>query len=42
MFENHRVAVGGAWKFNVTNLSILPGMGKIELTADSPEVGTRG
>ena len=30
------------WKFNVTNLRILPGTGKIELTAGSPEVGTRG
>ena len=30
------------WKFNVTNLKILPGTGKIELTAGSPEVGTRG
>ena len=32
----------GEWKFNVTNLKILPGTGKIELTAGSPEVGTRG
>ena len=32
----------GEWKFNVTNLRILPGTGKIELTAGSPEVGTRG
>ena len=32
----------GEWKLNVTNLRILPGTGKIKLTAGSPEVGTRG
>ena len=33
---------GGEWKLNVTNLRILPGMGKIEFTAGSPGWGTRG
>ena len=32
----------GEWKLNVTNLKILPGMGKIELSAGSPGWGTRG
>ena len=32
----------GEWKFNVTNLKILPGTGKIELSAGSPGWGTRG
>ena len=32
----------GAFPGNVTNLRILPGMGKMELAAGSPEVGTRG
>ena len=32
----------GVREGNVTNLRILPGMGKIKLTAGSPEWGTRG
>ena len=32
----------GEWKLNVINLEILPGMGKIELSAGSPGWGTRG
>ena len=32
----------GEWKLKVADLRILPGMGKIKLTAGSPEVGTRG
>ena len=38
--EGYRVM--GCYRHNVTNLSILPGMGKIKLTAGSPEWGTRG
>ena len=32
----------GEWKLKVTHLRILPGTGKIELTAGSPEWSTRG
>ena len=32
----------GEWKLKVADLRILPGMGKIKLTAGSPEWGTRG
>ena len=37
-----RVVDPGELPLNITNLRILPGMGKIKLTAGSPEVGTRG
>ena len=36
------LSVAGELPLNVTNLRILPGMGKMELAAGSPEVGTRG
>ncbi len=39
---DNRRSCRGEWKLNVTDLRILPGMGKIKLAAGSPEVGTRG
>ena len=41
-FQSSARSRRGKWKLNVTNLKILPGMGKIELSAGSPGWGTRG
>ena len=40
--RKHSWRVAVAFLGNVTNLSILPGMGKMSLTAGSPEWGIRG
>ena len=40
--RKHSWRVAVALPGSVTNLRILPGMGKISLTAGSPEWGTRG
>ena len=42
LLPGKELSVAGELPLNVTNLRILPGMGKIELAAGSPEVGTRG